>query len=75
MKKKTIIRLIRNSMIKINYVGKNILFEPMLAEIAVHMDTTYHGQTTREILRNEAIRRDVYKNRLINPEYGEFIEL
>lgn len=43
--------------------------------IAVHMDATDHGQTTRAILRNEARHCNVDMNRLLIPEDGENIEL
>lgn len=43
--------------------------------IAVHMDSTDHGQTTRTILRNEALHHGADMNRLIIPEDGEYIEL
>lgn len=43
--------------------------------IAVHMDATDHGQTTRAILRNEALHHKVDMNRLLIPEDGERIEL
>lgn len=43
--------------------------------IAVHMEATDHGQTTRAILRNEAIHHGIDMNRLIIPEDGETIVL
>lgn len=43
--------------------------------IAVHMDVTDHGQTTREVLRNEAWHHGADMNRLIIPEDGESITL
>ena len=38
--------------------------------IAVHMDATDHGQTTRAILRNEALHHGVDMSRLLIPEDG-----
>lgn len=43
--------------------------------IAVHMDATDHGQTTRAILRNEALHHGVDMSRLLIPEDGETIKL
>lgn len=43
--------------------------------IAVHMEATDHGQTTRAILRNEARHCNVDMNRLLIPEDGESIKL
>ena len=43
--------------------------------IAVHMDATDHGQTTRAILRNEAMHHSVDMSRLLIPEDGETIKL
>ena len=43
--------------------------------IAVHMDAIDHCQTTREILRNEALHHGIDMQRLIIPNDGESIEL
>lgn len=43
--------------------------------IAVHMDATDHGQTSRTILRNEALHCHVDMSRLIIPDNGEIITL
>ena len=43
--------------------------------IAVHMEATDHGQTTRAILRNEAMHHKIEMSRLIIPEDGETIIL
>lgn len=43
--------------------------------IAVHMDAVDHCQTTRAILRNEALHHGIDMNRLIIPEDGESIGL
>ena len=43
--------------------------------IAVHMEATDHGQTTRAILRNEAMHHEIEMSRLIIPEDGETIIL
>lgn len=43
--------------------------------IAVHMDAIDHCQTTRAILRNEALRHGTDMGRLMIPEDGETIEL
>jgi L-ascorbate metabolism protein UlaG (beta-lactamase superfamily) len=43
--------------------------------IAVHMDATDHGQTTRAILRNEAVHHGVDMSRLLIPEDGETFKL
>lgn len=43
--------------------------------ITVHMDAIDHCQTTREILRNEALHHDADMTRLIIPEDGEIINL
>ena len=43
--------------------------------IAVHMEATDHGQTTRAILRNEAMHYEIEMSRLIIPEDGETIIL
>lgn len=43
--------------------------------IAVHMDAIDHCQTTREILRNEALHHGIDMQRLIIPEDGESITL
>lgn len=42
--------------------------------ICVHMDAVDHCQTTREVLRNEAIFNKVDMSRLIIPEDGETIK-
>ena len=43
--------------------------------IAVHMDATDHGQTSRTILRNEALHYKIDMKRLLIPEDGECIQL
>lgn len=43
--------------------------------ICVHMDAVDHCQTTRDILRNEALFNKVDMNRLIIPEDGETLNL
>lgn len=43
--------------------------------IAVHMDAVDHGQTTRAILRNQAVYEHIDMNRLMIPEDGEEIKL
>lgn len=43
--------------------------------IAIHMDATDHGQTSRSILRNEALHCQVDMDRLIIPEDGEIVVL
>lgn len=43
--------------------------------IAVHMDATDHGQTSRTILRNEALHCGIDMKRLLIPEDGECIQL
>lgn len=43
--------------------------------IAVHMDAIDHCQTTRSILRNEADKEGISKEKLIIPADGETIEL
>lgn len=43
--------------------------------IAVHMDATDHGQTTRAILRNEALHQKADMSRLLIPDDGESLEL
>ncbi|WP_277120163.1 MBL fold metallo-hydrolase [Bacteroides ndongoniae] len=43
--------------------------------IAVHMDATDHGQTSRAILRNEALHYKIDMKRLLIPEDGECIQL
>lgn len=43
--------------------------------IAVHMDATDHGQTTRAILRNEALHTGVDMRRLLIPEDGDSVVL
>lgn len=43
--------------------------------IAVHMDATDHGQTTRAILRNEAQHHKADMSRLLIPDDGESLEL
>ena len=43
--------------------------------IAVHMEAIDHCQTTRSILRNEADRAGISKDRLLIPADGEVIEL
>lgn len=43
--------------------------------IAVHMEAVDHAQTTRSILRNEAIKTGIPNDRLLIPDDGETIEL
>ena len=43
--------------------------------IAVHMEAIDHCQTTRSILRNEADKAGISKERLIIPADGETITL
>jgi Zn-dependent hydrolase len=43
--------------------------------IAVHMDAIDHCQTTRSILRNEADKAGITKDKLMIPEDGEIILL
>lgn len=43
--------------------------------IAVHMDAVDHCHTTRAVLRNEAKKRNVAKDKLLIPEDGEIISL
>ncbi len=43
--------------------------------IAVHMDAVDHCQTTRAILRNEALHYGIYMGRLMIPEDGETLKL
>ena len=43
--------------------------------IAVHMDAVDHGQTTRSILRNQAVHDHMDMRRLLIPEDGETIVL
>lgn len=43
--------------------------------IAVHMDATDHSQTSRSILRNEALHHKADMKRLLIPEDGETLEL
>lgn len=43
--------------------------------IAVHMEATDHGQTTRAILRNEAMHHEIEMSRPIIPQDGETIIL
>lgn len=48
---------------------------PDVKLICVHMDAVDHCQTTRDILRNEAIFNKIDMKRLIIPEDGETIKL
>lgn len=43
--------------------------------IAVHMEAIDHCQTTRSILRNEADKAGISKEKLMIPADGEVIEL
>ncbi len=43
--------------------------------IAVHMDAIDHCQTTRSILRNEADKEGISKEKLIIPADGETLKL
>lgn len=62
MNEKDVVRMIKESPEKCRF-------------IAVHMDAIDHCQTTRSILRNEADKEGISKEKLIIPADGETIEL